>query len=219
MRCTVCKKDIPSGAEARKMIAEYTQDDGTTKVFGYLMHDGELSAATGRLIRGWHHKCFHVVRKREARGDQVTGRVLVGAVLPTGYEIAELVDAADGTRFLSERVELVRAVARAVGMPVGDPMVTEAFRAMEHGGPYPHTHHLRLETYQLLGHLRYAHGIDFDPAGGVPAQQQHDELHAEQRAQAALEAIRDDRDADPGYTATEETDWREQVVTELNELQ
>ncbi len=210
MRCTHCKRPIAAGVEAQKMIVEYRQGDATTRIFGHLMSDGPLSAATGQLLRGWHHKCFHIVRKREAKGDAVTGRVLGGGILPTGYDIAALVDDGD-TRVITDRLDEMRAVAQRVGKPVGDPAVTEAFRAEQHGGPYRHTHDLPMETYQLLHHLHHAHGINWVEADARG-------LHAELHARAALEQVTAGRDADPGHTPTEESDWREQVVTDLDQL-
>lgn len=201
------------------MIVAYRQPDGSTKIFGHLMPDGPLTAATGQLLRGWHSKCFHIVRKREARGDAVTGRVL-GDRLPTGYDIAGIVltrdeadalGAAPDTRYLSERLAALRAVAQRVGKPIGDPEVTEAFRAAEQGGPYPHTHDLPLETYQLLHHLCHAHGLDWVDIGARA-------VHAELHARAALDGHRQQRADDPGETPTEETDWREQVAVDVEHL-
>lgn len=70
MKCHQCKRNIAAGAEAQKMIVEYRQPDDTLLIFGFLMPAGPKTAATGQLVRGWHHKCWHIVRKREARGDE-----------------------------------------------------------------------------------------------------------------------------------------------------
>ncbi len=214
MRCHQCKRPVAAGVEARKMIVEYTQPDDTVRTFGHLMSDGPLTAATGRLLRGWHNKCYHIARKREARGDAVTGRVLASgaATLPTGYDIDTV-----GTEAVSESLAVMRAIARQVGKPVGDPHVTEAYRAKVAGGPYPHTHQMPLETYQLLAHLRYAHGQPFSPPHRS-ARDMHEHLHAQ--AAAAQHARRRAADAatERGETRTEETDWREQVVTEVQDL-
>lgn len=221
MRCTHCKGNIAAGADAAKMIVEYTQPDGSVKVFGFGMPDGPVSEATGRLLRAYHHKHFWVVRKREQRGDAVTGRVLSG--IPTGYDIAGLVLTRDeagalglsegearaqGTAYLTARLDALRAVAARIGKPVGDPYVQEALRADEHGGPYPHSHHLALGTYQLLAHLHHAHGRERVDAG---AQALHNELHA----QAALAGTQRARLADPGHADPGERDWRGQAVADI----
>lgn len=226
MKCRSCKRNIAAGAEATKLIVEYRQPDGTTKVFGYQMPDGPLAKATGQIVAGWHGKCFWVVRKREQRGDAVTGRVLNG--IPTGYDIGNLVlsreefDAlgltvqqarAQGTAYLSARLEQLRAVARRIGKSVGDATVAEALRADEHGGPYPHSHHLRLDTYQLRAHLTYAHGqpATGGAAAGTPLQDVHDLLHA----RAGLDQVRAARGDDPGHTEPAERDWRDQATADL----
>lgn len=207
MKCCACKRNIAAGVDATKMIVEYQQSDGTTKIFGYMMPDGPLAAATGQILRAWHHKHYHVERKREARGDAVTGRVLAGAVVPTGYD-----DLAD-TRHLSAQAELLREIARSIGKGVGDPHVIEAFRAREHGGPYPHSHHLPLETYQLLAHLKYAHGIDFEACGLVALPRYHHELHAA-AALAETAALRAD---EPDHGEDQTRDWRDQYTVDLGE--
>lgn len=206
MRCNLCKRPIASGVEARKMIVEFTQPNRTTKLFGYQMPDGELTAATGVLFRGWHNRCFHVVRKRAARGDVVSGRILSGAV-PTGYDLA----AGQGTELLSVRLAQLQEVARRIGRAVGDPAVTEAWRADEHGGPYPHVHELPLDTYQLHAHLRYAHGVEELTA---PARSVHEELHA----RLALEATRTARDNDPGHRPPEDVDWRRPETVDIDSI-
>lgn len=230
MKCHSCHRNIPAGVAAEKMIIEYLQGDGSTKVFGYMMPAGRLSEATGRILRGYHHKCYWIRRKRENRGDPVSGRV-VGS-LPTGYDIAAMVVNRDdiealgltedqlrerGTAALSARLDKLREVARRIGKGVGDPTVTEAFRAEERGGPYEHAHEFRLDdAYQLGAHLRYAHGYVAEPtAGAAPRWHRvHDELHA----QAALAATTALRHADPGHVEATESDWRHHVVAEITEL-
>ncbi len=228
MKCYVCKANIAAGAAAQKMVVEYTQPDGSVRIFGYMMEAGPLNTATGKMLRGYHHKCFWTIRKREARGDAVTGRVLYG--VPTAYEIGNLVMSREernalglsedetgsrGTAYLTERLDRLRAVARGIGKGVGDATVLEAWWAEEHGGPYPHTHHLPLELYQLRAHLLYAHGAEQAVGaarGGV--RELHDLLHA-RAANAGIGAARAD---DPGYSAPTERDWREQVVEEVTNL-
>jgi hypothetical protein len=222
MRCCSCKRNIAAGVDAQKMIVEYTQPDGSTKIFGYMMSDGPLSAATGQLLRAWHFRHYHIQRKREQRGDAVNGRILTG--VPTGYDIGALVltreqaaelglspEQARGTAYLSQRLEELQALANRVGKSIGDGEVLEAFRAEEHDGPYRHSHHLPLEIYQLLAHLRYAHGLDETQRSSAPAHTLHDELHA----RAALAATDAARRADPGHVDPPERDWREQTVIDV----
>lgn len=207
------------------MIVEYRQHDGSSRIFGYMMSDGPLDRATGQMVRGWHHKCYHVQRKREAKGDAVTGRVVAGS--PTGYDIDQLVLTKDdltalgitegearerSTIHLSAALHRLRELAGNLGKGVGDPTVQEAFQAHERGGPYTHQHHHRLEVYQLIAHLEYAHGItDIRLLRSYGAlQDQHAELHA----RSALDAIRDDRAADQD-TEPRTTDWRTQHTADI----
>lgn len=227
MRCTSCHRNIAAGAEAQKMIVEYLQADGTNKFFGYMMSDGPISAATGQMLKGFHGKCFWIAKKREAKGDAVTGRVVAGA--PTGYDINQLVLTKDdlavlgitpeqareaSTLRLSGRVALIRETAEQMGKGVGDPQVQEAVNAAEHGGPYRHHHDHRLDTYQLIAHLEYAHGVrDMMLLGSAAGlQNQHAELHA----QTALKNIQNNRlrDDEPEPRTT---DWREQHTAVLEE--
>lgn len=214
------------------MVVEYRQSDGSTKMFGYQMSDGPLNAATGQLLQAWHSKCLWVERKREHRGDAVSGRVLSG--IPTGYDISTVVisrDEADAlgvteaqnegrtTRFLSTRLDALRELSRRVGKPVGDPTVTEAFRAEEHGGAYKHSHHHPLGTYQLRAHLFYAHGLmpavlDRPVIREKGLDALHGHLHAEAAQQSAIQA----RQTDPGYVEPTDRDWREHAVADIEEL-
>lgn len=172
MRCHECHRNIAAGVEAQKMVVEYQQPDGSTRIHGLGMPDGPLTTTTGRMVRGSHSKCWWIAKKREAKGDEVTGRVLRGT--PTAYEIADMVLNRDeaaalgltpeqarerSTVQLSRRLNGLRAIADRLSKGVGDPMVQEAYLAEERGGPYPHEHHHRLDTYQLLAHLEYAHGV------------------------------------------------------------
>lgn len=207
MKCTSCLRNIAAGAEAQKMIVEYQQPDGSVQVRGYLMPDGPIAEATGAMLRGWHSKCYWVAKKREARGDQVTGRVVSGN--PTGYNV----DALDGTR-LASRVNQMRELASRIGRSVGDAQLQEAFAAQEHGGPYPHAHHHRLEPYQLIAHLEYAHGItDQTLLGSAAGLHEH---HLLIHAQGRQEEIRAQRTADdePEPAAR---DWREQFSADLRQ--
>ncbi len=204
------------------MIIEYEQGDGSTKLFGYMMSDGPVSQATGAMVRGWHHKCYWIAKKREAKGDAVTGRVVAGA--PTGYDIDQLVLSKDdltalgithqqarerSTVHLSARVGRLRELAEQMGKGVGDPQVQEAFTAAEHGGPYRHHHFHRLDTYQLLAHLKFAHGLTDPKALAHP----HD-THAWHHALLAQADIGERRQADD-EPEPRETDWREQHTAVL----
>lgn len=225
MRCTSCQRNVAAGVEAQKMIVEYRQTEGISKLFGYMMSDGPLSAATGQMVRGWHHKCFWIQKKRDARGGTVTGRVMAGG--PTGYEIDQMALSKDdlatlgitaeealqrGTLQLSARLARLRTVAENMGRGVGDAQVQEAFGASEHGGPYSHQHHHRLDTYQLIAHLEYAHGLTdlkiLRTHAGL--QDQHAEMHA-QLAQAAIQADR----ATDDEAELRTSDWRDQHVIEI----
>lgn len=194
MKCNLCKTNIASGPEATKMIVQYVQDDGGYKFFGYMMEDGPLTQATGRITRAWHHKCFHVVRKREARGDAVTGRVLSG--LPGVYEL----DITHSTADLSVRMAELHAIAREVGKPVGDPAVHEAYQARQHGGPYRHKHDLPMEVYQLRPHLHFAHGVAMAEILTLNMRARHARLH-------------DDAELFP-----DQRDWRDHTVVDVEEL-
>lgn len=212
MKCNVCKTNIAAGVEAQKMIVEYIQDDTTTRFFGYMMSDGTLAQATGRIVRAFHHKCYHAARKRAARGDAVTGRVLAGG--PTAYEITALgLDPGDigflDTRQYSAKLDRLHAVAQRVGKAVGDLTVLEAFWADEQGGPYDHGHQFPLETYQLMAHIGYAHGHAVSPGQSVA--RLHDRLHA-QLHQQAIERIRNTEKE----IATPARDWREQFTAEIS---
>lgn len=207
------------------MVVEYRQADGSSTLNGYMMSDGPLSAATGQMVRGWHFKCFHVARKREARGNAVTGRVVADS--PTAYDIDQLVLTKDdlsalgiteelarerGTGYLSARLGRLRALAGSLGLGVGDARVQEAFMAFEHGGPYAHQHHHRLEMYQLIAHLGYAHGVaEVRVSQHEPIHDQHAELHA----QSALAGVRRVRLADEDFQEPRTTDWRTQYVVDI----
>lgn len=225
MRCCSCQRNIAAGAEAQKMIVEYQQSDGSSRIFGFGMTDGAITQATGRMVKGWHHKCYHVARKRAARGDAVTGRVL--ADTPTAYNIRQFVMSKDdldalgltveqarerGTLYLSTKLNRLREIAASIGKGVGDPTVQEAFAADEHGGPYAHQHTHRLEMYQLIAHLEYAHGITdaklLHSHGGLI--DLHGELHVS-RTQHDIRARRlDEAEPEPQIR-----DWRTHDTAEL----
>lgn len=226
MRCTSCHRNVAAGVEAQKMIVEYRQDDGSSRLYGFMMSDGALTSATGQMVRGWHHKCYWIAKKREARGGAVTGRVVAGG--PTGYDIDQMALSKEdlvafgitteealrrGTGQLTARMVALRKVAEQLGKGVGDAQVQEVFLADAHNGPYAHVHLHRLDTYQLLAHLKYAHGVVDEKIprtnGGI--QDQHIELHAK----AALdELVRDRQD---NYADAEMTvrDWRDQHTVEM----
>lgn len=221
MKCDSCHRNIAAGVAAAKMIIEYLQPDGSIKTFGYMMPDGRLSQATGRILRGYHSKCWWIKTKRAARGDLAT--------VPSGYDIEQILPSsaeiealgltteqaiARGAQ-LSAHVEQLHTIARQVGLPVGDPTVTEAYQAHQRGGPYPHTHTTTLDAYQLRAHLRYAHGRELtDRHDAGPWREVHNELHARQ-ALAATEAV---RHADPGHVDDTATDWRTQTVADVSAI-
>jgi hypothetical protein len=174
VRCTSCHRNVAAGVEAQKMIVEYRQSDGSLKLFGYMMGDGPITAATGAMVRGWHHKCYWIQKKREARGDAVSGRVVPGT--PSAYTETF----ADDVVKMSAKLDRLRTLAESMGKGVGDAQVTEAFNAAERGGPYPHGHGLRYDTYQLVAHLEYAHGVSDVRLLRTSAalHEQHAELHS-----------------------------------------
>lgn len=198
-------RNIAAGAEAQKMVVEYQQPDGSVKVFGYMMPDGPLDKATGAMIRGRHSRCFWAAKKREAKGDLVAGRVVPSGI--TGYNTID--DEAQAQ--LHDKIEKIRTLAESMGKGVGDPQVTEAFNAQERGGPYPHVHHFRLDTYQLMAHMIYAHG--FDENGVLRADRLADK-HVKVHARTALDDIRALRQAD-GEAEQTTRDWRPQFTAEL----
>ncbi len=66
MKCAECHRPIT--AEQAKRRAEYRlQPDGTVKVLGHGMPDGELAPFTGQLIAVKHSGCYWSARKREQR--------------------------------------------------------------------------------------------------------------------------------------------------------
>lgn len=212
MKCCVCKRNIAAGVEAQKMIVEYLQADDTTKIFGFMMDDGPLSQATGRIKRGWHHKCYHAARKRAARGDAVTGKVLAGG--PSAYEMHALgIDPADAglidTREYSRRLDRLHQVAADIGKAVGDLTVLEAFWGREFGVGYQHGHDYRLEMYQLRAHLKYAHG--HEPTLGVSTAREHDRLHVAMQQQAIAKSRAADEEPEPPTR-----DWRDQLTADIS---
>jgi hypothetical protein len=222
VRCASCQRNIAAGAEAQKMVIEYRQPDGSVQIRGHQMPDGPIKDATGVMERGYHSKCWWVSKKREAKGDAVTGRIIAGA--PTGYDVDQMVlnreDLAAlgltleqarerSTVQLSARVQRLRDLAGRIGKGVGDAQVQEAFAAQERGGPYAHEHHHRLDLYQLVAHLEYAHGLRDSTLLGTPGalNAQHIALHAQARVQADR---RGDREPEP-----QTRDWRTQFTTEI----
>lgn len=209
MKCDHCHRSIASGVEAQKMICEYVQPDGQTKTFGYMMADGPLTKATGRLLRGWHHKHYHQLRKRSAKGDIVTGRVLPG--VPSAYEIAT---GHGDLAVFRQGIADMQAVARQIGKPVGDSHVFEAYQAKLRGTPYEHAHAMPLDSYQLIAHLAYAHDTHLTAHRNKDGRT-FTEIHFALHASATARAIAQQRTQDPGHIEPADTDWREQRVAEL----
>lgn len=71
MRCASCTLPIRAGTEERKRVEFRTQSDGAVCVYGEFMPHGPLAAATGRLAKVLHQKCYWVEWKRENRGGDV----------------------------------------------------------------------------------------------------------------------------------------------------
>jgi hypothetical protein len=210
MRCTYCKRPISSGVEKTKMIVSYQQEDGSTSIFGYLMADGPISSATGRLLQAWHHKCYHIVRKRVARGGQVTGRAAAG-VIPDAYDpMAQQDTTTPGSDRAVRRMQDLRDFATQRGMGFGDTALSEAYQAHLNGGPYEHVHVLPVNIHQLLAHLHYAHGIQ-EPGSGM--QFTHSALHAG-AAKDRLNASKEDLEPTPEHPI----DWRTQTTVEISDL-
>ncbi len=219
MKCSHCKKPIAAGIDATKMIVGYRVGDGDEVFYGFGMQAGPVTVAQGRLTHGFHHKCFHILRKREARGDPLTGRILAGA--PSGYDMADLVltreeaaalglsdaEVHDRTGYLTARLQDLRELARSIGKGVGDPTVLEAWWARERGSPYPHRHRMRQEMYQLRAHVVYAHGIDLAAVVGG--------LHLYHDATHRSAEIAANRRADPDERAPVDRDWREQNQADI----
>ena len=67
MKCDNCRKPVGAGQEARRRAEFRRQSDGTIKVFGHGMPDGELSEAAGQLIKVQHNGCYWAAVKREQR--------------------------------------------------------------------------------------------------------------------------------------------------------
>jgi hypothetical protein len=231
VKCSKCKRDINRGTELTKSVAEYQQADGTIKVYGFDREDGDWQGPdahpTGRLFRAWHYKCFRVSEKRERRGgDAVSGRGM-GAI-PTAYEITALTANQDelamlgiseeqaktmNTQALTDRVMEARRQAAESGEGADSWVFKEKQRAADKGGPYDHTHMIKLEDFQLKPHLLYAHGVEpLASAGG--RQHQHAEIHAKM----ALEKTQASRRQDPGYAEPRESDWRDQTVVEVGAI-
>jgi hypothetical protein len=67
MRCADCRRVIAPGEQARRRAEYRLQGDGSVKVFGHGMPDGELAAVTGQLLKVKHSGCYWSARKREQR--------------------------------------------------------------------------------------------------------------------------------------------------------
>jgi len=67
VKCNACHKPIAGGAEAKRRAEYRLQKDGSVKVFGHGMPDGELSEAAGQLTGVGHNGCYWAAFKREQR--------------------------------------------------------------------------------------------------------------------------------------------------------
>lgn len=120
MKCGECRRSIAAGIEAKRMICEYQQDDGTTKLFGHQMPDGALDKATGRLVTGWHNRCYWALRKRAARDSTQAGLKII-LNMGGSYDIAEHTLTGEEAQYLDpaetgKRIELLREELIARGM-------------------------------------------------------------------------------------------------------
>lgn len=68
MKCSDCRRPITAGEQAKRRAEYRLQGDGTVKVFGHGMPDGELTAAVGQVVKVKHNGCYHSAVKREQRG-------------------------------------------------------------------------------------------------------------------------------------------------------
>lgn len=68
MKCADCRRPIGSGQDALRRAEFWLQPDTSIKVFGHSMPDGELSEATGQLVKVKHNGCYWAAWKRERRG-------------------------------------------------------------------------------------------------------------------------------------------------------
>ena len=70
MKCATCLKPVAGGEQGRRRAEYRRQPDGTVKVFGRGMPDGELAQATGQLVKVKHNGCYHADRKRGERAGR-----------------------------------------------------------------------------------------------------------------------------------------------------
>lgn len=227
MRCHSCFRQISKVLQA-KMIVDYVVN-GETKTYGFMAPDGPLTAVPedATLLHVYHFKCWQILRKREARGgDMNTGRLLGTDVVPSAYDIGRLVVNRDDlyemgltedqareqtTRKFTERAAEIRKLAQEAGAAVEEIAERERRQAVEHGGPYEHTHYSSIDRQRLESHLLWAHGHVAETRSYGYMGVTHGELHA-LMAQIAKQR---EREADPGHQEPEERDWREQFVTDI----
>lgn len=70
MKCHDCHRPIGAGQDARRRAEFRQQPDGSIKVFGHGMPDGELSEASGQLVKVKHNGCYWAAVKRERRSTE-----------------------------------------------------------------------------------------------------------------------------------------------------
>jgi hypothetical protein len=68
VKCDSCRRPFTSADQLRRRAEYRRQGDGSVKVFGHGMPDGELAQASGQLVKVKHNGCYHADRKREQRG-------------------------------------------------------------------------------------------------------------------------------------------------------
>jgi hypothetical protein len=69
VKCDTCRKAIASGTEFRRRAEYHRHPDGTVRVFGHGMPDGELADAVGQLVAVKHSGCYWSARKHEQRAQ------------------------------------------------------------------------------------------------------------------------------------------------------
>lgn len=67
VKCWICKKLIGSGEQFRRRAEYRLQGDGSEKVFGHGMPNGDLSRVAGQLVKVAHNGCYWADRKRVQR--------------------------------------------------------------------------------------------------------------------------------------------------------
>jgi hypothetical protein len=67
VKCWLCHKPVAPGQEARRRAEYRRQPDGSVKIFGTGMPDGDLAKVSGQLVKVAHNGCYWAAFKRERR--------------------------------------------------------------------------------------------------------------------------------------------------------